>query len=219
MKHFSLPVITTANYYTLGEISPNIKEFWIVCHGYAQTADEFLLNFKDLEDGTRYIVAPEGLNNFYKKGMHGDPTALWMTKRNRESQINDYCNYLQKLYDLSINSLPDKVRIVLLGFSQGTATITRWVMNKNPHFHDLILWAGLPPEDVDYSAKKDYLISKNMYLLYGTSDPFINEKHLETVNNIEKINQIEFDEFTFDGGHEIPKLALQNFIDSKIAQQ
>jgi predicted esterase len=212
MKHLTLKIESTANYYTLGEPSPNVKQLWIVCHGYAQTADEFLTNFKDLDDGTRLIVAPEGLNNFYRRGFQGDVVSLWMTKRHRASQIEDYCNYLQKLYDHFIPMLSKEVRIVILGFSQGTATVSRWVMEKTPHFNDLLLWAGLPPEDLDYRSKKDYLANKNLFLLYGTTDNFLTESHYALVGKIEKDNQIDFDEQKYIGGHEIPKQVLLDFV-------
>jgi predicted esterase len=212
MKHLTLKIETTANFYVLGNPSPNIKQLWIVCHGYAQTADEFLTNFNDLDDGTRLIVAPEGLNNFYRKGFQGDVVSLWMTKRHRETQIEDYCNYLQKLYEHFIPMISKDVRIVILGFSQGAATVTRWALEKMPHFNDLLLWAGLPPEDLDYRSKKEYLSDKNLFLLYGTTDNLLTESHFEIVDKIEKNNEIDFEEQKYIGGHEIPKQVLLDFV-------
>jgi predicted esterase len=212
MKHLTLKIESTANFYILGEPSPNVKQLWIVCHGYAQNADDFIKDFKDLDDGTRLIVAPEGLNNFYRKGFQGDVVSLWMTKRNRDTQIEDYCNYLQKLYETYVPLLSKDVRIVLLGFSQGAATVSRWILEKMPHFHDLLLWAGLPPEDLDYRSKKEYLANKNLFLIYGSTDSFLTESHIVLVNEIEEKSQIDFEEQIFEGGHEIPTQVLLDFV-------
>ena len=203
MQHHTLSVQRTAHYYTLGAPGPETRQFWIVCHGYAQLASEFLENFRLLENEKTFVVAPEGLNHFYRKGFDGPIGANWMTRHERLSEIQDYAAYLQELYDVYISQLPADVRIILLGFSQGTATVCRWMLEKHPHFHDLLLWAGLPPEDLDYAAHKDYLANKKLYLLYGTNDPFLTPDRMSMVQEIESKNGIDFGERQFEGGHEI----------------
>jgi poly(3-hydroxybutyrate) depolymerase len=187
----------------LGTPGPEVRQFWIVCHGYAQLASEFLENFRLLEHEKAFVVAPEGLNHFYRKGFDGPIGANWMTRHERLSEISDYAGYLQDLYNCYVPQLPADVRIILLGFSQGTATVCRWMLEKKPQFHDLLLWAGLPPEDLDYAAHKDYLASKKLYLLYGTHDPFLTPDRMNTVQEIEDKNGIDFGERPFEGGHEI----------------
>lgn len=203
MQHHTLSIPRTAHYYSFGTPGPQTRQFWIVCHGYAQLADEFLENFRLLENDLTYVVAPEDLNHFYKKGFDGAVAANWMTRHQRLSEIEDYANYLQTLYENCLAQLPPDVRIVLLGFSQGTATVCRWMLAKKPKFHDLLLWAGLPPEDLDYAAHRDYLADKKLYLLYGTHDPFLTPDRMNTVQEIETKNGIDFGERSFEGGHEI----------------
>ncbi|MFN0036555.1 MAG: alpha/beta hydrolase [Saprospiraceae bacterium] len=203
MQHHTISILRTAHYYSLGTPGPQVRQFWIVCHGYAQLADEFLENFRLLENDRTLVIAPEGLNHFYKKGFDGPVVANWMTRHQRRSEIEDYANYLQALYEHYMAQLPPDVRVVLLGFSQGTATVCRWMLEKQPRFHDLLLWAGLPPEDLDYAAQRDYLADKNLYLLYGTSDPFLTPDRMNTVQEIETKNGIDFGERSFEGGHEI----------------
>lgn len=212
MKHQTMVVSRTAHFYSLGELGPHIRQFWLVCHGYGQLADQFLENFTSLDNGERLIVAPEGLNHAYLKGFAGPVGSNWMTRHYREAEIADYAIYLQMLYNQYIAQLPPDVRIVLLGFSQGTATVCRWITRLQPAFHDLILWAGLPPEDLDYAAHLDYLSSKNLYLLYGTTDPFLTPDRLLTVQEIEHKNGIDFQEQSFEGGHEIPDATLQDLL-------
>ncbi len=212
MLQHKIKIETTGHYFLLGEPSPAVRQFWIVCHGYAQTADEFLKKFELLDDGKKLVVAPEGLNHFYKKGFDGDVAATWMTRRHREDKIGDYSNFLQTILEKYLPELSADVRVVLLGFSQGTATVCRWMMEKRPNFHDLICWSGMPPEDLDYKSAADYLKTKNLYLLYGSTDPFLTPDRLTAVQEIERKNSVDFDEKPFVGGHEIPIEVLRDFL-------
>ncbi len=212
MQHQKMNVTRTAHYYVLGAPGPHIRQLWLVCHGYAQLADAFIQDFKLLDNGKNLIVAPEGLNYFYKKGFSGDVGANWMTRHFREDAIGDNAAYLQALLNRLTGQLPHDVRIILLGFSQGTATICRWILRYHPNFHDLVLWAGLPPEDLDYQAHKDYLATKNLYLLYGSNDPFLTPDRMAQLQEIEQQHGIDFEEKTFSGGHEIPDKALEDFL-------
>lgn len=212
MNYHSIDVRRKAHYYTLGTVGPQISQLWIVCHGYAQLADKFMENFAFMDDGTRLIIAPEGMNYFYQKGFDGPVVANWMTRHFREDAIEDYANYLQQIYDTYTPQLSPDVRIILLGFSQGTATLCRWIMRMRPDFDDLLLWAGLPPEDIDYASAKAYLQDKNLFLLYGSHDPFLTPDRMNTVEEIERKNGIDFDEKSFDGGHEIPRETLEALI-------
>lgn len=210
MEYYKMTVSKTAHYCMLGQPGPHIRQMWIVCHGYAQLASGFLENFRHLDNGQTLIIAPEGMNHFYKKGFDGQVVANWMTRHHREDEIADYSYFLQALYNQYSELLPYDVRIVLLGFSQGTATICRWALRNQPHFHDLILWAGLPPEDLDYAGHRNYLRDKNLYLLYGTSDPFLTPDRLSLLQEIEDKNGVDFGEKSFEGGHEIPSDVLEN---------
>lgn len=212
MQHHRFRVERTAHYYTIGEPGPHIRQFWIVCHGYGQLADEFLKDFDQLNNEHTLVVAPEGFNHFYRKGFSGPVGANWMTRHFREDEIHDYAQYLHDLHAYYMALLPQDVRVILLGFSQGTATVCRWMLAKQPHFHDLLLWAGLPPEDLDYQAFHNYLADKNLYLLYGTSDPFLTPDRLTQLHEMEEKNGIDFGESSFEGGHEIPSTALHDFL-------
>lgn len=212
MQHFKLNVSKTAHYYQLGEPGPAIRQLWIVCHGYAQLASEFIHDFKLLDRGDVLVVAPEGLNHFYKKGFNGAVGATWMTRHCREDEIADNGAYLETLLNRFLVQLPVDVRIILLGFSQGTATVCRWILRYHPHFHDLVLWAGMPPEDLDYRPHKAYLADKNLYLLYGSNDPFLTEDRFAELREIEEANDLDFQENAFDGGHEIPGRELENLL-------
>ena len=199
--------------YILGSPGPHIQQIWIACHGYAQLASDFANDLEALDDGKTLVICPEGSNYFYRKGFYGDVVSNWMTKHHRLEAIADNARYLQQVYDLFVDQVPDGVRIVLMGFSQGTATICRWVTETKPHFHDMVLWAGMPPEDIDYQQHLDYFSTKNLYLLYGTHDPLLTEERIQQVKDIEQQNNIDFGEELFSGGHEIPEEELRKLRD------
>lgn len=213
MEHHKLNVSKTAHYYTLGEPGPQIRQIWIVCHGYAQLASDFIRDFTLLDNGSTMVVAPEGLNHFYKKGFTGPVGANWMTRHCREEEIADNGAYLQALLNRYVSLLPADVRIVLLGFSQGTATICRWILRYHPHFHDLVMWAGMPPEDLDYQGHKVYLSDKNLFLLYGSNDPFLTPDRFAQLQEMEENSGLDFSESSFNGGHEIPGDALRDLME------
>ncbi len=212
MDHHKINVTKTAQYYTIGVPGPHIRQLWIVCHGYAQLASEFLQDFLLLDNGHTLVVAPEGLNHFYRKGFSGSVGATWMTRHCREDEITDNGAYLESLLNRYVAAVPPNTRIVLLGFSQGTATICRWILRYHPQFHDLVLWAGMPPEDLDYQAHKAYLADKNLYLLYGSDDPFLTPDRFTQLQEIETNSGVDFEEQSFNGGHEIPGDALRDLL-------
>lgn len=212
MEYHTLAITRTARYCLQGTPGPHIRQLWLVCHGYAQLAAEFIENFRLLDPATCLVIAPEGFNYFYKKGFSGPVGANWMTKWHREEEISDYCEYLDQLLLHFRNQLSPGIRVVLLGFSQGTATACRFIIRKKPEFHDLILWGGLPPEDLNYSLEKEYLANKNLYLLYGTADPFLTPDRLGALEEIEQEHDIDFEEQAYEGGHEIPAEALRQLL-------
>src|SRR2546427_10238453 len=131
LQEHHLSVARTARYFTLGEISPGVREVWFVCHGYGQLAGRFLRHFEPLADGTRLLVAPEALSRFYLEGTTGPARerkggATWMTSEDRLSEIDDYVRYLDALHAEGFARVErGAVTRPLLGFSQAPATACR----------------------------------------------------------------------------------------------
>ncbi|MCS6928160.1 MAG: hypothetical protein NZM43_01565 [Saprospiraceae bacterium] len=208
MEHHTLAVSRTAHYYVLGTPGPQIRQLWLACHGYGQLASEFLEQLRPLDDGYRLIVAPEGLNYFYKKSFDGPVGANWMTRYQRDAAIADNNAYLEALLHQYTSLLLPHVRLVLFGFSQGVATLCRWITCHHPPFDDFILWAGLPPEDLDYRKHANYLAVRNLFLYLSPDDPLITAERRLQVTRIEQRDGIFFHKRTFVGAHDIPADAL-----------
>ncbi len=154
VREHHIQVRRTARYATLGESGPSLRQVWFVLHGFGQLAPYFIRHFRALDDGSRLIVAPEALNRFYieQPGRPGAAQArvgaTWMTREERLTEIHDYVAYLDALYTRVFEAGGrDRVRVTVLGFSQGVATAARWLTQGSARAETLVLWAGgLPPE-------------------------------------------------------------------------
>jgi predicted esterase len=204
-----LSVVKTARYYVLGNADSNIKTVWYVCHGYGQLAVDFLNNFLHISNDSNLVVAPEGLHRFYRDGYTGSVGSSWMTKEDRESDIKDYINFLNALHkEILLRIQSEEIKIVILGFSQGTATATRWAFSGDLICNRLILWAGTFPKDVDIQSiihKKDQI---EVDIIAGTNDEFISEDDLESQVIWLKEKEITHNLIRFGGGHRMDKNTL-----------
>jgi len=179
-NYLNFPLKT--RYFQIGSLTKNTKHLWFVCHGYGQLGDSFLKKFKFLDNGKNCIVAPEGLNRFYLEGFSGKVGATWMTGEDRLTDIENYINYLNRIYDRVLEDPPQTdFKISILGFSQGVATISRWVTQSDCHFDRLFLWAGIFPPDLDFDFSRSKLDGKEIYLIYGNQDPYLTQ---EQSNNL-----------------------------------
>lgn len=210
--HHKFKTNRTAHVFTLGTPSKQIKKVWIVTHGYGQLASRFIHRFEPLDDGNTLIIAPEGLSRFYWGGFTGEVVASWMTSGDRLDEIADFSNYMQQVYENFMPLLSKEVTINLLGFSQGCATQVRWILRAFPKFHNLIMWSGSIPEDIPYHEKEGYWSDKKLYFVYGTNDPFLNEKRIKWCHDVIAEKQLEATTYTFDGKHEVDKEALASFV-------
>ncbi len=205
----TIPVTKTAHFYTIGTPGKQVKYCWIACHGYGQLAKFFIRKFDVLAAENTFILAPEGLSRFYTEGLSGKVGASWMTKEDRLTEIADYANYLSILYDQFVPQLAEDVRIILFGFSQGSATQLRWMMHTFPRFDALVLWAGLVPEDLDYRPHAEYFANRDLHFVYGTKDPFITPERLSGHERLLAEQRLDFQVHTFDGAHTVDRETLK----------
>ncbi len=198
-----IQVTKTARYFTLGELNENTREVWFVLHGYAQLASDFIKDFECLDNGTRFIVAPEGLNKFYARGFGGKPAASWMTSEDRENEIIDYINYLNTLYK-SLN-IPLHVKVKVLGFSQGVATASRFIHHTQQKIDAFIIYAGEIASELINPISNP--ISKlPITYITGKNDPFITPEKQHKIYDL--MNHLHAKIIEFSGGHEIKKEVL-----------
>lgn len=208
MNEHHLTVPRTARYYTLGTLGPRVREVWVVLHGYGQLAGRFLRHFDALDDGTRLVIAPEGLSRFYLDGNTSRKVgAAWMTREDRLAEIADYVRYLDQVTAAAIGAPIDAgIRLTVLGFSQGTATAARWLAQGTATMRgprSLILWGGEVPPDLDLAAAQRRWEDLDLILVVGSEDEFITPKVLARDEARLQAAGIRYRVVPYDGGHEI----------------
>jgi predicted esterase len=205
----SIQINKTAKYATFGNPEKAIKILFVL-HGYGQLAEFFIRKFNVLNPDEYFVVAPEGLHRFYLKGSSGRVGASWMTKEQRETDINDYVNYLNQLWN-GINASYSFDEKILLGFSQGGATASRWHNSGSFKADKFILWAAVFPPDMQLENSNNFKESEN-YMIFGESDEYYDIEKVDSI--FEELNS-KTNNFTlikFDGNHNIHSETLLNLI-------
>ncbi len=215
-RHLRVP--RSARYSVMGSLDASLTEVWIVCHGHGQLASRFLTRFIPIEREDRLFIAPEALSRYYLTPPQGGPHApntpvgaTWMTSEDREREIEDYVRYLDLLYDEIFSIVPRKaVRLWVVGFSQGTATVARWVARGTVDPDRVVLWAGLlPPELTAHDASK---LSRRapLTVVLGRQDDFAKPDLIAAQQARLKELGVTHEIIRFEGGHEILPDALRS---------
>ncbi len=204
----------TGRYYVLGKPDYSTENIWFALHGYGFLAKDFADNFADIVKEKNIIIVPEALNKFYVKGFHGKVGASWMTKEGRESEIKDYLNFLNNVYNQEVSKIfkPD-LRISVLGFSQGTATATRWIMQNKFKVDRLILWGGGLARDIDYKKARITFASTDLIIVVGENDSFITDEKLSDETDLLDEHKIRYTLKRYPGRHELEKGLLAELLD------
>ena len=176
-----------ARYFQAGQVSGDTRQVWFVCHGYRQLASRFVHPFAGLVELGAVVVAPEALSRFYidpAPGRHGPEDrvgASWMTRVDREAEIEDYVRYLDALAARVLGAgswgkgagprakrAGPRTKTVALGFSQGVHTAARWAALGSTPIDELVLWGAYLPADL---AVGEGLRRPRLTLVFGDEDP------------------------------------------------
>jgi len=225
MHEHHIPVTRTARYAMLGTPSEHTTEVWFALHGYGQLAAEFIVPFGALDDGTRVIVAPEALNRFYlvtpkdTRAADRPVGATWMTREDRQSDIADYVGYLDRLYATIFTQLRrERVVVRALGFSQGVATVVRWLTLGRAQIDQLILWGGLLPPDLELKHGVSALRGVPLRLVAGSRDEFVGGAVLE--RELARLTElgVSHQHLAFEGGHALSRTMLRRLAEEQVTR-
>lgn len=213
IKEFGIEVSKKMRYYSLGD-AENVDTLLIVLHGFGQLSKYFIKKFESVSENC-LIVAPEGMHRFYLKGVSGMVGASWMTKEDRENDIYDYIQFLNRLLVKFKNETNPSVNINLLGFSQGGATACRFALASDVELNALILFSSVFPPDLEFKSVNLPRIP-NIIATIGDEDEYVNTKEFN--ENIEFWNQkgLITETILFNGRHEI-NADILNLIKRKLA--
>ncbi|MES2178722.1 MAG: phospholipase [Gemmatimonadota bacterium] len=213
----AIVVPRTARYYTLGPTHGFPRELWIVAHGYGMLAGRFISQFSSVDDGTRLIVAPEGLSRFYLDSIpdrrnDSNPRvgATWMTREDRNAEIADHVGYLDRVAgEIRHHLAGASPRIVVLGFSQGTATVCRWLAASALRADELVLWAGAIPPELDLAKWSERLHGATLTLVAGDADELATPAAIAAQAERLSAAGVAFTMQRYAGGHAIDGGALE----------
>jgi predicted esterase len=206
VRQHHLTISRNVRYATLGEVGDGLRQVWFVCHGYGQLAHRFLRSFSALDDGSRLVVAPEGLSRYYVDHAERIVGASWMTAEDRLTDIADYVAYLDHLHDVVLVGVAkDSIRLYVLGFSQGTATASRWTALGKAHVDRLILWGGLVPPDLDLDVLGGPLRAAQLTLVVGEEDETVPAAAIERAKSRLQEAEIPYEQVSFPGGHRLDR--------------
>lgn len=209
------------------------KEVWFVLHGYRQLAARFIRRFGALPGagGSRAVVAPEALSRFYieaEVGPHGQESrvgASWMTRAGRDQETGDYVEYLDRVASAVLTGGEDPPtggadpaaapldadgrRIVVLGFSQGAETASRWVVRgRVPRPAELVLWGGGVAVDLDAQRAAEALRSTTVVHVVGSEDSWGGTRARESERQLLE-SGVPTRRVGYAGGHRIPPAVLR----------
>ena len=211
MQEHHVHVPRTARYFTLGAGAEDARQIWFVCHGYGRLAHEFLREFHVLDDGTRLLVAPEGLSRFYTNHQKRLAGASWMTREDRLAEIADYVKYLDTVYEHVFRNVGrTAVSVVVLGFSQGAAAAVRWISLGGAVADRLVLWGEVPPADLDLEFAWAKLRDSRLTIVVGNEDRYVDTSQLLKVEARLLEHEIPYETIMFDGGHRLDGSVLQS---------
>lgn len=205
----SIPI--EAPFYANAPIDEKIANFWMVFHGYGQLAEHFIRRFNIYDDKEHHIVACQGLSRFYLDNTYQKVGASWMTRLEREADITHQKRYISAVYEnrlKNINEKKNKVKNNFFAFSQGGATLLRWLSAYKPRVDNLILWAADLPKELTIDDFSFLNQDSNLIIVLGDKDPF---KTLIDVNRLKELLaslNCNSDFITFDGGHHVRRDVL-----------
>jgi predicted esterase len=95
--------------------------------------------------------------------------------------------------------------VIVLGFSQGVATVTRWIYKNDRKVDTLILCAGEVANELQNPGSIASFRQEKKYFVCGDKDQFINELNIHKVKSL--LTGFEF--VAFEGKHEIKAEVLE----------
>lgn len=168
-------------------------------HGYGENADLSLAALTELPGAERWSLASvQALHPFYNTRSR-QVVASWMTSLDRERAIADNVAYVAAAVARVQQEVAAGERLVVLGFSQGTAMAYRAAALALPRCDGVIALAGdVPPElaAVEWPSRPRVLIGR------GADDEWYLDAKVEADRELLAGRGLEVELCRFAGGHE-----------------
>lgn len=191
--------------------SSPVTEVWFAVHGMSQLAASFARRFEHVASPTRLVVVPEALSRYYiapPEAIRAGEVkvgASWMTREARDLEITDHVRYLDLLWARLGTRYPlQTARVTVLGFSQGVATVARWLARSTIARADaVVVWGGKVPPDIFPLAAESSFARARWTMVVGDRDEFATPAVVAEERARLAAAGIGFDFVRFAGGHTI----------------
>ena len=202
---------STNTFETLNELGEQTQYVWIVFHGMGYLSRFFLKYFSRLPKEEHYFVAPQAPSKYYMDNRFKNVGASWLTKENTEVEIENVLSYVDAVY-ASLN-IPESVKLIVLGFSQGMSIAARWVARRKIICDKLVFYAGGFPNELKVSDFEFLLDSTQIIMVYGDQDKYLTPERLPfQEGRLEELFKGKAHKLVFEGGHEILHSQLERIL-------
>ena len=196
-------------YTTLNTLGPQTTHVWWVFHGIGYLSRYFLKHFKGLPPHNHYLIAPQAPSKYYLNDRYTHVGASWLTRENTVEETENVLSYLDAV--VNEEQLPNHVKTVVMGFSQGVSVSLRWLAKRNIPVDELVVYAGGIPNELKPEDLAHLFPRTRVSIIYGDQDPFLTPERI--ADEQIKIDSL-FGEHSriieFQGGHEIKEEVLRN---------
>ncbi len=203
---------TVNTYSTLNDLTPATENVWVVFHGIGYLSRYFIRYFDSLPAATNYIIAPQAPSKYYLNNDYRNVGASWLTKENTVVETKNDLAYLEAVMEQE--HIPDRCRLIVLGFSQGVSIAMRWVAQRKLQCHHLVLYAGGIPKELQASDFAFLMEAKvKITSVVGDSDEFLTRERRDA--EMEKLKRLfhgKAKSVVFKGGHTLNKELLSALI-------
>jgi predicted esterase len=209
MPEHKISYTTQKTYSTLNEINEKTEYIWFVCHGIGYLSRYFIKYFSELNAMKHYIIAPQAPSKYYQDKNYKHIGASWLTREETKMETQNNINYFDEIFQKEIQLHQDK-KLIILGYSQGVSVAMRWIANSKVKCDKLLIHSGGIPEELKASDFKGFQFDP--YLIYGKSDPYIDNKRAEIEQQkAYKLFDNRLKIIPFDGAHEVSKEVISKF--------
>jgi len=115
------------------------------------------------------------------------------------------------LYSIILKDINLKdIKVNYLGFSQGTATLSRWLFEDKVKVYKVVFYAGEISPDIDISLSTNFQTAA-IDFIYGSKDRFISHSKVDKLKDYFLSKNITIDIKSFDGKHKICEEGIKLF--------
>jgi len=206
-REHHLTVPRSARYVVLGEPGPRVRTLWVALHGYGQLAARFARRCAPLAAEHALVAVPEALSRFYLDAPAGGSHAAarvgasWMTREDRLAEIGDHVAYLDLLVARLREECEGDPAVRVLGFSQGAATMARWLAFGETRVERAVAWGGLLPDDLDLAGLAGRLAGAPLTFVVGDADGHRTVEQVRAQADAVRASGVAVRVVTFAGGH------------------